>query len=400
MAKAIVDPILAERGIVSTDQLKLTGGEARTALFYLEMQWRDENTAKGLTRSCYEALVKVALRGTDSEHRISREEVYERVRDLLPHYSIEQLKPFVDTALGRLSKQAIRHWPKLDEFNLSFEELQRIGDSAAGIELLRSDFKKEILTALTEAEGVTIRDIDAIAELTISLVEKLFLRRGEEFAACVARDTPPEVNEIDLKDVIVANLPAKVDIKGRNAVSVLQSVISNLLNSPSSATAEYVNILSDAYTLFAFLAETPDVQAVTKKLFSYGEIWLDTSVILPVIAEQAYPEGLRPFATMLLQARKIGLKLLITPGIIEEIERHLNRCVVYDKSPSWEGRVPFVYGQYALAGRPTGGFRAWAEQFFGNQNPEKDIADYLSGEFGVELEEIPPESYATFLRNL
>jgi hypothetical protein len=393
LSKAIVDPLLASKGIVVGDRAKLTGNEARTALFYLEMQWRDENAAKGLTRSCYEALVKVALRDTDSDHRIKRAEIYDRVQQLLPHYSIGQLKPFIDAAIARLTKVAVRHWPKLDEFNLSFEELQRIGDKAASIELLRGDFKQEIIDYINTATGVSVEKIEELAESIIDVIEKYFLKRGEEFAAYVARDVVPPINEPDIESILVGNLPGNLKIRGREPIGFLQSLIASILNNPSPATAEYVNVLSDAYTLFAFLAETPDVQSVTKKLFSHGEIWLDASVLLPIFAEQAYPEGLRPFTNMYINARKSGLTLLVTPGIIEEIERHLNRCVVYDRKTDWEGRVPYVYTKYALAGKPAGGFRGWAEQFFGNLNPTQDIADYLTDEFGIQVVKIDPDNF-------
>ncbi len=400
LATAMVDPLLKSRGIVVSEGVKLSGGEAKAALFYLEMQWRDESSSKGLTRSCFEALIKAALRGTDSDHRISRADLYGRISEFLPHYTEGQLLPHVDSAIRRLTKRAIRHWQQADEFNLSHEEIQRIKDSASSIELLRSDFKTEIVETLESSAGVTVANSDDVAESIIDLIEKYFMKRGEEFAAAVANDAVDPINDVDLRSIVIANLPSKIAISGREPVEFVQGVISSLLSNPSDAVAEYANTLSDAYTLFAFLAEVPDVQSASKKLFGYGEIWLDTSVLLPIFAEKAFPETLRPFTAMLNQATKSGLKLFVTPGIIEEIERHLNRCVAYDRSENWEGRAPYVYMKYAFAGKLKGGFRDWVEQFVGTANPEQDIADYLSDEYGIVVEAVPLSKLEVLPREL
>jgi hypothetical protein len=177
-----------------------------------------------------------------------------------------------------------------------------------------------------------------------------------------------------------------VTVLGRQPVDFLLNVVEGVLSHPGDGALAYLKLISDSYTLFAFLSETPDVQKVTKKLFSYGEIWLDTSVILPVFAEQAYPAKMRPFTAMFEQARLVGAKLVVSPGFIEEVERHLNLCLTYARSTvPWRGRVPFVYSRYALAGRSSGGFAGWLEQFRGENRPVQDLAEYIPEELGIEV---------------
>lgn len=104
----------------------------------------------------------------------------------------------------------------------------------------------------------------------------------------------------------------------------MHSAAASLIASPSPETLELFRVLSTAYTLFAFLSEVPDVQRATKKLFEHGTLWFDTSVLLPLFAEQAFPDDMRPFTDLMVQLKRTGLKLRATPGVIEEIERHLN----------------------------------------------------------------------------
>jgi hypothetical protein len=385
LARAVVDPLLEAKGLAPRSAKALDRHEAGTALTFLEMQWRDEAADRGLTKSSFDALVRAALHGTTSDNRLSRAAVHDRVSEFLPQHGEDQLAPFVDAALRRLTKSAVRHWPKVDEFNLSHQESERLKDVAASIQLLNRAFEadlREILALIPDFPGE--REIEII-DIVRDVVESYFLKRGEEFAALLARDEDPAVDAGELKSLIITRAPKVPFVKTRHNVELLSAVVSSALLNPSDQTREYLRLLSDAYTLFAFLSETPDVQAATKKLFGNGEIWFDTSALLPVFTEQALPEGLRPFTALLLQARAAGLKLLVSPGVIEEIERHFNRCMTYLRSTNWNGDVPYVYSRYLLAGGARDSFGSWLEQFQGTSRPEEDIALYLAEEFGVEV---------------
>ena len=115
LARAVVDPLLESQGLLKQSAAALTGQDAKTALVFLELQWRNESAAKGLTKSAFEALVRGALHGTDSTNRMTRQAVQKRVAQFLPKHPLPQMLPFIDAALKRLSRSAVRHWPKLDE---------------------------------------------------------------------------------------------------------------------------------------------------------------------------------------------------------------------------------------------------------------------------------------------
>ncbi len=165
-----------------------------------------------------------------------------------------------------------------------------------------------------------------------------------------------------------------------------------MLISPTDDVRRVLRSLADAYTLMAFLRETPDVQSAVVKMFSQGDIWLDTSVILPLFTEQLQVPETKKFIVLVRAATEAGLKLHITPGILQEIERHFNICLTYSRMKTgWIGRIPFLYAVYMLGGRRLSGFSSWVENFRGDHRPEDDIANHLKDIFQIEIDSLDNE---------
>lgn len=377
-AREIVDPILVDKRVL-TDAPGLSGRDARTALVFLEMQAKDEGADKGLTKACFESLVKAALHGTSSDLRKTRMEIYEAVHGFLPQHSRAQLKPFIDGALNRMSKSKIKHYLEPDEFHLAFEESERIKDRVAGLRLLSEAIRQDILDAIGEDPSINNEARARTCDLVRKAIEIYFYRLGEEFAQCVT-----EEKDIPLHADLLGNVVIEVAPKGKinsdtDWVGYLRRITSAVLTNPSDETTEMFRVLSTSYTLFAFLAEVPDVQRATKRLFARGTFWLDTTALLPLVAEQAFPEADRPFTELMVQLKRSGLKTRVTWGVLEEIESHLNLCRTFvKKRSSWQGRVPYVYQRYAIAGGRAETFSSWVEEFMGDHRPLDDLAEYLA----------------------
>src|SRR6185436_15909480 len=113
-------------------------------------------------------------------------------------------------------------------------------------------------------------------------------------------------------------------------LQVLRISVEQVLIAPPEAIQSYLRSFADAYTLFAFMRETPDVQSAVVKMFSHGEIWLDTTVVLPLFAEELVEDpGERLYSNMLVAARESGLKLHITDGVLEELDSHMQRGIAF-----------------------------------------------------------------------
>src|SRR5437773_11133042 len=105
---------------------------------------------------------------------------------LLPQHSREQLHPYVEAALRRLTKSAIRHWPKDDTFNLSNEEKERLKDRKASVALLVDAFDGDADDLLKAHSELSETKRDEIVELLHRIIEHYFLRQGENFASALA----------------------------------------------------------------------------------------------------------------------------------------------------------------------------------------------------------------------
>lgn len=179
---------------------------------------------------------------------------------------------------------------------------------------------------------------------------------------------------------------------------LLRSAIREVLLSDAPAIHLYLRSLSDTYTLLAFLKQTPDVQSAVEKMFSHGKLWLDASVVLPLLADTlAGSEDERGrFSRMIEAARDAGLDVFVTKGVIEELERHMNKALTCARLTNgrWEGAVPYLLQRYVGSGRSTASFASWLDNFRGETRPLQDIADYLFDQFGISERSLEAESMA------
>ena len=398
LAQAIVDPYLSSTGIISCAPSNLSSPEAIAAVTFLGLQWRDDVREKGLTKLAFEALVRAVLANTDSEHRMARSAVHEGVSRLLPGHSSSQVCGFVDSALRRLTKRAIRHWQKEDEFCLTYDEKLRINDFKTHVALAETELHASISAISTEMlSSYSISDAQeaAITKCIRNATDAVLFERSQAFAIAVqtgslASLVHEDFTSILLTEVSKASLPK---IPGVAWLDILRSCVREVLLSEEPAVQAHMRSLSDAYTLLAFLRQTPDVQGAVEKMFSHGQVWLDASIILPIMAEPLSDGPPGRFTRMIEAARDAGIELFVTPGVLEEIERHMNRaltCMRMDYG-RWVGSVPYLLERYVASGRPPAAFANWIETFRGEARPEQDIADYLKDQFDITTRSLENE---------
>lgn len=395
-AADVVDPYLAAEGVIDAKAPALSDHEARAALVYLSLQWSDDSRSKGLTKVCFDALVRAVLRDSDSEHRVERAEVRKRVAAIVKGTQRERVDTYTDSALARLSGKAIRHWKQADEFCLSSAERARITDALEDVELQGRELEDALVweVALT-AEALGMRppsNVRRLAECVRTSIETILLRQGESFASAVESDgavaAPPDLagtvaNAMEAHDCDPAD-------HGGQAGELVERTTRAVLAAPAEPVQRHFRTVANAYTLFAFLRETPDVQSAVKKMFSVGDIWLDTSVLLPLFGEKLVDDPAhRRYTGMFRAAREAGLNLHVIPGVLEELSKHMDRALACSRATDpWVGRVPFLLVAFTLAGEDPAAFPRWIEEFRGTRRPEADIAQYLHEEHGITVESL------------
>jgi len=389
----IARPYLEGEEIINKRSSPLSSGESKAALLYLGLQWQDDISGKGLTKLSFDALVRAALRHTDSINRMNRSEIHDRIASAITSNDDKKFHRYIDAALSRLTKRFIRHWKEEDEFCLTHDESQRIMERLADIESEENKFLESVtsncalwLSELSEANETDLKDLE---DRIPRIFERIFLKKGETFVSSVLSDRVTRIESKDLKDIIINDISIK-NPKSKIVEyypGIIENIIKSLISNNDKYTQLYLTRLSNSYTLLSFLNQTSDVQRATKKLFSHGKVWLDTSVILPVFAEQLEADESRKKITRLMKAcLKAGVEFKITDGVIQEVNSHMNlseKCSNYTPG-FWQGRTPFLYYQYLHSGRPSTEFSKWISLFRGKERPDDDIAQYLNEFFEIE----------------
>ncbi|WP_328529773.1 hypothetical protein OG984_00775 [Nocardioides sp. NBC_00368] len=370
--------------------------EAKAAFVYLGLQWQDDTRDKGLTKVCFEAVVRAVLRETDPEHRMTRHDVKSHVAKLLPGQHTATRDQAVDAALRRLSKVYIRHHQKIDEFCLTWEERKRLAERLADVETLDGTLDREVramVVRFAEEDGAELTDegIQEAVARSRSVLERVLLDRGELFAEAVIKERQDVIARFEDVEAVVytdfAVNPSKTLVEPR----VVAAVVISLMIDPPEDVRGYLRSLADTYTLFAFMRETPDVQSAIVKIFSEGDIWLDASVVLPLFAEDLLDSASRTHGLMLRAVWEAGLRLYVTPGVVEEVATHIARSRGYYAALSRGdayGPEPFLLSVFKLSGRSTQDFESWLETFCGRARQFDDIADYLEEEFNIHVQSL------------
>lgn len=394
LCKRFVDPLLSARGLKTRVAPGLDGKDSRIALLHISMQAEDKAQGKGLTKGVFESLVLAALHDTSVTNRLKFSEIEKRVRRFLPaeHENRAQVRGLISGALARLAPNKggrVHHHKSTDDYGLSNEEhvatLERSASYLADQATLEAELSESLKVASLEAADDVRASIASHMRVSI---EKLLLERGEAFASAIKTG---EIQQLNPAEVLSTSIAKSRSALARVTIAQATAVMYDVLDQPSTSTRRHLRRLADAYTMFAFLRQTPDVQRVVIRLFSDGRIWLDTSIVLPLVAETLLSDpAQRHFTTLLQAARDAGIELFVTAGVIEETERHINRSIAFARtSPSeWRTRVPFLYSIYASSGGERAKFVSWAQVFAGRQRPLQDIQDYLNEFHHIEQRDL------------
>lgn len=389
LAKRIVDPLLAKSGLAPHVARPLGPEDARVALIHLALESVDRADDQGITRSSFEALVRSVMHDSSAETTMTEAEIVQETMKLVPAGQREQVLAQVKGALTRLSKKGpVKYVRARDAYHLSFQEQERIRAQTTRVLASEQDLLDELTERLSRIPGIDTSRLDEIADGLRTAMDIWLLHRGEAFAAAVL------TGKIGLFDT--ETLEAQLSsIKSGASSQVLVALVGELLEAPSTAVREYLGNLASAYTLFAFLRQTPDVQKVVVSVFQGGKIWMDTNVVLPLLAETLEEDPSQRFFTSLIHAaRESGASLHITDGVVEEIQSHISRSLSCARTlPSlWQGPVPYLFGAFTANGRGRSQMVNWLETFRGDDYPDEDLCVYLLEEHGISRRDLDAEA--------
>ncbi|MDQ6617725.1 MAG: hypothetical protein M3083_23970 [Actinomycetota bacterium] len=406
LSSQVVDSLLRDARIVDHGGVALTSDESRAALLYLVLQRQDDSGDRGLTKLCFDAVVKAILRNTHNENRMGRHLIHEHARILFPSHDSTVVTEYVDRALERMDKRFIRHYTVDDTWLLNYDERTKIAEGVARLALLDAIFMDELgdnLTFVADSLAIDVHIIDPapLLERARRVLERFLYERGERFADAVTHGQAVLFAGAELEECVNADLLLRPDTSSlrENVASLLSQTIERTLITHSESAQRLLRAVVDGYTLFAFMLETPNVQSAVTKLFSQGEFWIDTTALLPMMAERLLPEINRSYTHIIRAAIAAGARFYVTSGVLNELASHIEMSYQAWRSPTeWNGRTPFLLQVYVWSGNDVSGFPGWLDYFRGRARPEDDIAMYLLEEcriavadFKGDLERIPDE---------
>lgn len=408
LSTIVVDPILNQSKIGSKLPPEITRTEAIAAVTYLGLQWKDESRDKGLTKIVFEGLVKSALENTDENNLISEDEVISRVLKVTSFSNEDKIRDLTKKAFDRLIKKSIRSYKKPEGqlYCLSFEERERVKDYKIRLGLAEDNVSAAISKiASARFYDLTVPPSTAIKfhEILRQLIDTIIFEKSQLFAMAIHTST---LNDFDANDfdALIINTLTQYKLPRINGIdwkNQLRGAVREIFTSEEIPLVQHFRSLSDAYTLLAFLKQTPDVQGIVKKMFSHGSIWLDTTIVLPLLSEflieeSETPREIKRFTLMINSAKNAGLKMYVTPGVIEEVERHINRSIRCSEISlsSWNGSIPFLFAKYMETGRSGSWFKRWTENFCGDSRPTDDISEYLDDQYGIKTRSLETECRA------
>jgi len=244
-----------------------------------------------------------------------------------------------------------------------------------------------------DSDHINEDNISDIAERILRIIDSYLVKSGESFASSVVSGNVCLSDTNTLKNCIfedINNFPS-TESHIEHLPDIVLNVVARILSSHNTSVITHLKKISDTYTLYSFLQETPDIQKVTKKIFSHGKIWLDTTIILPLFAETFQKDDRnKKFTTIITALVESGVELCVTDGVVREILQHINISLACSRRAlqEWSGRIPFLYFHYVEQGYAPSSFSVAVEVFHGRSRPEDDIEEYLVKNYNISVESL------------
>jgi hypothetical protein len=417
IATRYVDPLLSSRKIIADLSPALSDEEERVTATYLQLELVSKDPSKGLSKSCVEALVSVALREATPDQLVSRAAVRSAVARQLPGSEIDRAHLLADNALTRLVRRdVVKHHRKEDGFTLAFPYRTEMSDRLQGLLSARSELRSESALRTQEIAARLGLDFEfspeSLAADALSLLDYQLCERGRLAAVALAGRGDffaPRDSLAQLAREMVSSRPELLQSVGQigadRFADVVPLIAAELASYPTPKLLERLRITSDAYCLQFALQQTGDVQDALRKIISGTSLLVDTSVLIPAMAERLLPQPQRRLCNLLRGAAAIGCRLIVGDDVLNEVDTHLDRIryayrirteglvarIGATGAANFEAALIRAYLEARDAKRFGGSFDDYIELFKGRGNPLQDLVEYLREDLSIHYDEMPAD---------
>jgi hypothetical protein len=391
LARKFVDPLLPTEAITAAVAPALTIQEERLAFLHLSIDLHDRTGDRNLTKSAFDSLILAMLHGSHAESRIPIADVKKKVKAIVGSGAPGQVDAQIDNAISRLQGKhgRIKLHSSDNTLHIAYDEQQTI--DAAAQEFLRQEqsLERDILAALYEQND----ELDADSSDTAAAIndvrrciEGMMWEYGEQFVDALRGSSPVNLLFGDIFEHYLTSAGFESKLSQAEISRAIQTVVEEGCDDGKA----FLGRLLDSYTILALLKSTPDVQKALRKVVSGDQIWVDTSFLLPVLADRM-GGGEHPFETLVETCNAVGIRLFVTDGVIQEIDAHLRICVAVARRISTPPRYPYLLAKFIENGHPVNAFPDWQEDIRGELQPLSDITEYLKDEHHIAIRSLTSE---------
>jgi len=246
------------------------------------------------------------------------------------------------------------------------------------VEQKRADLRTLVvhIAAIAVEEGaqtIERRHLEGSIEVFLS---ELFKRHGVDVADSVLANRPVVQ---DLADAVSRSVES-VAPNNRRAQVAIQRAVLRVFRDPSAHDAKAIYWLCQTYFLIGAYAIDPEGSVLSKSLFAGVRLWLDSNVILPVLAD--YHPLQVSYSRLLEGSVSQGSHLLVLTDVLDEVYGNSERAwqiaseldhdpvaiEVYVEALGWERANVYLVG-FTRALR-AGKIQTWQEYAKGTGVPE------------------------------
>lgn len=391
-----VEPILKDKSIVAGVPAVLTSNEERAVIGFLQLSLEEKNPQKGVMKFGYEALIKYILRKATSAAPMSRADIHKQMSAIVLRMPEQVLKDRVDGALERLAKEGyLKHHTQKDAFATAYDQLldldSRITKLGAARQQVLSDIADRIVL-LAKQEGLDYAlPLAETSEDVLTVAEQFLFQEGEAAALAFSKDRFYRTEKAGLQEFAESLLAKKNGLRSISSLSheqfldIIPLAAADIIARPTDAIWKRLSHSTNSYWLFFVLRQTQAVQDGLNRLIGHMSLLVDASVLVPCLAEEALGND-GPMRSLLRAAVAAGVNMIVTQDVIDELCAHIKsaRAAVYNQPTGHEPELARAYR--AGNAQQLGSFEDFISRFVGDQDPKKDLQEYLEAELGLKFD--------------
>ena len=377
---------------------------------FLRQQFDEYKGKANLDILLADSLVLLALEGTNPEENIFRnkDNMIVKIRECLgsANAKIENLCVKRLDHLSAKPNRVINYHKSENGYCLPFDTRVSIKQRSIDDEAMHSAFTDFIEKATNDiCPGKSAKFHNAVTKLTVDAIAALFKKQGVDFSNCISNSNMKCLEDVVSLEEILDGCTSPIAGSSADERNSLKrsalSVIRKIIYQGDAPSLEFLRRLSQTYMMLFLTQCDPAVSNHFYTLASKQKVFVCTSILIPALSEIHLPRENRRFYSLLKNATSSGIKLLITPTILQELSSHIKNTILefendyvgneeYWMDRSSVGLIKKILIRsyfYARIDGYVSSFPDFLDAFvsYNSSDREGELVEWLKGELGIDI---------------